>query len=102
MPTKTDRKTELIKIEANKVDRSPDAFTSFINNTRFGHTKYDIQMVCGQVVLSVDSNYTKTKEIGTLSMSPQHAKAVHTALGEALGAYEAEYGSISDVSAREG
>ncbi|MEQ1762013.1 MAG: DUF3467 domain-containing protein [Pyrinomonadaceae bacterium] len=90
-----------LTVDTLKATRRPDAFTIFVNHTRFGHTKWDIQMICGQVTLSTDPNHEVVQELGLIAMSPVHAKAVQKALGESIAAYENEYGVIPEVKDRQ-
>ena len=74
--------------------RSPDFVSLYINNTRFGFSKWDIQMICGRVSVTAIQNLNPVEELAVIAMSPQHAKAVLKALEKNIEIYEAEHGEI--------
>ncbi len=76
------------------VSRSPEFVSLYINNTRFGFSKWDIQMICGRVSVTTVKNQKAVEELAVIAMSPQHAKAVLNALEGNIKIYEEEYGEI--------
>lgn len=88
------RKLQTISFETDKVVRRDDAFKAYINSTQFGFTKWDVQMICGIVTISKDPTHNYAEELGVITMSPTHAKAVLGILEANLKAYERDHGPI--------
>lgn len=93
---KTKQSTDKEQIELNPSDvrRASDFVSLYINNTRFGYTNWDIQMICGRVTATTDTTQNPVEEIAVIAMSPQHAKAVLKALESNIKIYEDEHGEI--------
>ncbi len=92
--TKEQVKEEVVNIEELRITRSPQFVSLYINNTQFAYTKWDIQMVCGRVTVTLDRSQNPLEEIASIAMSPVHAKAVLLALQANITSYEAEHGEI--------
>lgn len=88
-----DNKTEIV-YDSRDVKRSPEFVSLYINNTRFGYSKWDIQMLCGRISVTTVPDITPVEELAVISMSPQHAKAVLKALEGNIKIYEEVHGEI--------
>lgn len=84
----------VMRYDLQDTKRSENFKTFYVNNTRFGYTKWDIQMLCSQVSVTLDVKGSPVEEVALITMSPAHAKAVYKALGENIKIYEDEYGEI--------
>ena len=72
----------------------------YCNSTKTSVTQWDIRATVGMTV-DLDGS-PALKEMATIIMSPQHAKAVLRTLAETIQKYEAVFGPIPDpVAARE-
>jgi hypothetical protein len=85
---------ETLKIEETQIVRSEDFVNLYINNTRFGYSKFDIQMICARSTVSLDLSQSKIEEMAVIIMSPQHAKAMLIAMENNIRVYEAQHGEI--------
>lgn len=84
----------VMRFDLSNTKRSENFRNFYINNTRFGYTKWDIQMLCSQVSVTMDASGSPIEEIALITMSPSHAKAVLKALESNIKIYEEEYGEI--------
>ena len=96
MKTKKDKvgDSEVIRYDLQRSKRSEDFRNFYINNTRFGYTKWDIQMLCSQISVTMDAEGSPNHELALITMSPTHAKAVLKAFEANIKLYETEYGEI--------
>ncbi len=85
---------QVVQAEGLPVVRSANFLSLYINNTKFGYTQWDIQMVCSQLIITADMSKAQVEELATLTMSPQHAKAMYLSMANNLRLYEAEHGEI--------
>jgi hypothetical protein len=85
---------EVMQLDLSNAKRPPSFVSLYINNTRFGFTKWDFQMICGRVSITTDKTQSPIEELAVIAMSPQHAKAVFNAFKQSLEGYEAEHGEI--------
>ena len=75
--------------------RSPDAVHLYTSSTRVWASPFEFLLVFGQLDAGINPNSpNRTREVATLSMSPQHAKAVLILLAGRMKAWEATYGEI--------
>lgn len=81
-------------VTIDKPTRSEDFVNLFVNNVRFGYTKFDIQMICARSTVSLDPINSGIEEIAVITFTPAHAKAVLQALENNLKIYEDQYGEI--------
>jgi hypothetical protein len=89
-----DESTQVTRLERNEVKRSDDFVSFYMNSTQFGYSKWDVQMICGRLTISLDKNQHPSEEVAVITMTPQHAKAVLRALEVNLKLYEKEHGEI--------
>ena len=66
----------------------------YTNNTLWGYSKFDFQMVCGRAEISRDAEHQVTTETAVILMSPEHAKLVLADLAKMILNYEKDYGEI--------
>lgn len=97
MAKKTTNKTELLLETGDKrVFKRADNFNSYyVNNTTFGYTRFDFQIVFGRVEISRDESHDYTSEVATIVMTPEYAKALLTDFARVLAEYENKHGEIS-------
>lgn len=85
---------EVTRFDLQKVKRSEQFTNIYINNTRFAYTKYDVQMLCAQISITMEDGGSPVEEVALITMSPGHAKAVLHALAANIKLFETEYGEI--------
>ena len=94
---KKEQQTE--KKEPNKRDitefrRSPNFVSIYSNNTLWGYSKFDFQMVCGRAEVSRDKEHQAIEETAIILMTPEHAKLILNDLAGMIANYEKEHGEI--------
>ena len=92
--TKQSIDKEQLVFDPQDVKRASDFVSLYINSTRFGYTKWDVQMICGRITVTMDKTQNPIEELAVIAMSPEHAKAVLIALTVNIKSYEDEHGEI--------
>ena len=85
----TPRKTESQDLESV---RSDEFIKLYANSARMETTIFDLKIFFGELVQGGEKSYVQ--EYACISMSPQHAKAMHGVLGNHLSEYETRFGPI--------
>ncbi|CAN5350804.1 hypothetical protein BH10ACI1_BH10ACI1_29440 [soil metagenome] len=74
--------------------RSSDFVSIYTNNTLWGYSKFDFQMVCARAEISRDDEHQVTLETAIILTSPEHAKLILNDLTKMVRNYENDYGEI--------
>jgi hypothetical protein len=92
---KAEEKGEIAVRSSTRVVRGDNFQSLYINNARFGVTRFDIQMVLGENAISHSPEHTDTiTELLNLKMTPPYAKTFAIELTKFIQAYERQYGEI--------
>ena len=73
----------------------PDLASYYANNTGIVVTPWDISLLFGRIV-DMKGDKVLVDQFAKVTMSPQHAKAVHDLIGKQLEQYEVVHGRIPD------
>jgi hypothetical protein len=80
---------------STKIARNSDFRSLYINNIRFGVTRFDIQIIMGENVVSFDPAHADTiTEMLNVTMTPAYAKAFVLDMAKFIAAYEDQNGEI--------
>ncbi len=93
---KIEQETE-VKLESGdliKAKRANDFISLYVNNTQFGYTRFDFQIVFGRVEITRDEDYNYVQEKAVVTMTPEYAKAFLTDFAKVLMEYESKHGVI--------
>jgi hypothetical protein len=89
-------------LDASKIptQKATDHRVVYADNFRMAMTPWDIQMAVGRVdqVPVADGRIGTTptiEDLFTLIVSPPQAKALHSILGQAITAYEGQFGTVN-------
>lgn len=74
--------------------RDPTFISAYVNSTQFGFTRWDFQMVFGKVEISRDKSVGNSREVVSLTMTPQYAKALLIDFAKVMHSYESTHGEI--------
>ena len=92
--TKTDSKKATELLERQEFRKAPNFVSLYVNNTNFGHTKFDFQISFNRVDISRDENTKFIEEQAIVTMTPEYAKALLMDFTRVLKNYEDEFGEI--------
>src|SRR5688500_2016446 len=100
MPAKKTRNPEKqVAVSVNKggrdFKRTEDFKTIYVNSTQFGFTRWDFQIMFGTVASTRDPEHAQGREVATVIMTPQYAKALLLDYTKVLSDFEAKYGEIN-------
>lgn len=104
---KTPQEQGSVKLEVGEqkeFKRTDDFVSLYVNNTQFGYTRFDFQIMFGRVEISRDNNYNQIQETAVVTMTPEYAKALLTDFAKVLMQYEQAHGEIKirpDVTAQD-
>jgi hypothetical protein len=73
---------------------SENAFSLYVNSAEMGLSGWDVRMKLGEIVGQAEDGRAIVKNLGTIVMSPAHAKAVLEALQKTVRIYEEKFGEI--------
>ena len=65
----------------------------YVNNTGLNASPFDVTLQLGQMI-EATADRLVVRELARVIMSPQHAKALYSALGSIIATYEATIGTI--------
>ncbi|HYI93530.1 MAG TPA: DUF3467 domain-containing protein [Bryobacteraceae bacterium] len=88
-----------VPIDANTVSRtkSADFHSVYVNNANFAVSFFDIRFMFGHLVMD-PGEPPRIEDKVAISMSLEHAKALHMALDRVLSNYERDHGPIREKS----
>lgn len=96
MATKKRKEVEIEYGDKRKFKKAGDFVSLYVNNTTFGYTRFDFQILFGRVEVSRDTEYDYTQETATITMTPEYAKAFLVDFARVLKEYEAKHGEIGE------
>ena len=84
-----------IKTTSKKIKTiyAENKFNAYSNHTGVMTTPYDFKLIFGSIEVATDSELT-ILEHGSVTISPQHAKAFCKNMFESIEKYESSYGEI--------
>jgi hypothetical protein len=88
---------EAIPFKASGLEtyRAPDMVNLYTTSTRVWASPFEFLLAFGQLDAGITPDKpARTREVATVSMSPQHAKAVLILLAGRMRAWEKQYGEI--------
>jgi len=91
-------KTDAVKKTSQKLKtiHAENKFSAYSNHTGIMSTNYDFKMIFGSIESVTDSEIT-VLELGSVTLSPQHAKAFCKNFSQSIEKYEAAFGEIKLV-----
>ncbi len=102
MASKNNKSTEEKDVATRNVQRSPNRISIYADDTQVARNYFGFSIKFNQILhIDTEKGDVYLEEMAVVSMSPEHASAVHRVLGEQLESFVETFGELRQRPALE-